>query len=260
MKPTDPKDPNRPPEGEEQSEPDMNDVAGELMAEMTRSDERAAELPPALARRLIAIGESEVAKAALGAPTGLVGGVRAARGPMGSPSDRAGLRVSSWGARAGWLVALAATVAWLVLPSPLAEKSMLDGANATGALLDSLLETPELVRVPWAASTDPAATTATGEVVWDARTQRGVMRIAGLVPNDPRLAQYQLWIIDGDRDARYPVDGGVFDVTGSGEVLVPITARLRVGRPTLFAITLERPGGVVVSARERLVLAAPVEG
>jgi hypothetical protein len=33
-----------------------------------------------------------------------------------------------------------------------------------------------------------------------------------------------------------------------------------VGRPTLFAVTLERPGGVVVSTRERLVLAAGVDG
>jgi hypothetical protein len=29
-----------------------------------------------------------------------------------------------------------------------------------------------------------------------------------------------------------------------------------VDRPTLFAVTVERPGGVVVSKRERIVLAA----
>jgi len=49
----------------------------------------------------------------------------------------------------------------------------------------------------------------------------------------------------------------VFDVTGD-EVVVAIDAKLRVREPTLFAITIEKPGGVVVSRRERLVLVAAV--
>ena len=134
------------------------------------------------------------------------------------------------------------------------------GPSSVAALRDSLLaDSSTMIRV-WAPSTDPAARSASGDVVWNPTQQRGVMRLVGLAPNDPRLAQYQLWIIDAARDARYPVDGGVFDVTESGEVFVAIGARLPVDRPTLFAITLERPGGVVVSTRERLVLAAPVEG
>ena len=43
-----------------------------------------------------------------------------------------------------------------------------------------------------------------------------------------------------------------------GEIVVAIDARLPVGKPTLFAITVERPGGVVVSSRERLPLLAQV--
>ena len=39
---------------------------------------------------------------------------------------------------------------------------------------------------------------------------------------------------------------------------MPITAKLAVHTPTLFAVTLEKPGGVVVSSRKRLVLAAKV--
>ena len=99
---------------------------------------------------------------------------------------------------------------------------------------------------------------AAGEVLWDPVTQRGVMRFTGLRANDPREAQYQLWIFDAARDERYPVDGGVFDIGPDGEVLVRIDARIPVQKATLFAVTLERPGGVVVSTRERLVLAAPV--
>ena len=73
--------------------------------------------------------------------------------------------------------------------------------------------------------------------------------------NDPVKAQYQLWIVDPERDA-HPVDGGVFDVPTAGEILVPIQAKLTIHRPTAFAITLEKPGGVVVSTQPLLVVAA----
>jgi anti-sigma-K factor RskA len=84
------------------------------------------------------------------------------------------------------------------------------------------------------------------------------MRIRGLASNDPKVTQYQLWIFDAERGDTYPVDGGVFDVTPTarGEVIVPIQAKLVVGKPVLFAITVEKPGGVVVSKRERIVLTA----
>lgn len=220
----------------------MEQEAAGPPAELVRTDEMEASLPPALARRLIAVGEGAAARRALG------------------PRPA---RHSPLAARGGWWIAAAAVVAWVMVPSPfVARRSQPSAgtADSARASVEQLLATATALHVPWVASTDPAATAATGEVVWDAATQRGVLRITGLVPNDPRLTQYQLWIIDAERDARYPVDGGVFDVTSAGEVLVPVTARLRVGRPTLFAITLEEPGGVVVSDRARLVLAAPVTG
>ncbi|MGL4551943.1 MAG: anti-sigma factor domain-containing protein, partial [Gemmataceae bacterium] len=96
-----------------------------------------------------------------------------------------------------------------------------------------------------------------GAVAWNNARQEGYLRLDGLPPNDPRVSQYQLWIFDADRDERYPVDGGVFDVPAAGAV-VPIRAKLGVGRPTLFAVTRERPGGVVVSDRRAVVLAAKV--
>ena len=112
----------------------------------------------------------------------------------------------------------------------------------------------------FAATTDQLATGASGDVVFDPVTQQGFMRLR-LQANDPRQREYQLWIFDGERDDRYPVDGGVFDVpTGAAEVIVPITARVRVGKPVLFAVTVERPGGVVVSAREHIVVLAQPTG
>ncbi len=45
---------------------------------------------------------------------------------------------------------------------------------------------------------------------------------------------------------------GVFDVpeSAAGDVLVRIDPRLPISRATAFAITVERPGGMVVSSRE----------
>ncbi len=114
----------------------------------------------------------------------------------------------------------------------------------------------DVVRSEWRPTKDAAGRGASGDVVWSPSAQRGYMRFAGLEPNDPATTQYQLWIFDSGRDARYPVDGGVFDVQAGGEVVVPISAALHVGAPTLFAVTVEKPGGVVVSKRERIVMTA----
>ena len=59
---------------------------------------------------------------------------------------------------------------------------------------------------------------------------------------------------DAGRDKRYPVDGGVFDVpANTAEVVIPIRAALMVRKPAAFAVTVEKPGGVVVSGREHVV-------
>jgi hypothetical protein len=108
----------------------------------------------------------------------------------------------------------------------------------------------------WTATPDPNARGASGDVVWSTTEQRGYMRFVGLAPNDPKQFQYQLWIFDKDRDDKFPVDGGVFDVSSTGEIIVPIAAKLHVTDATLFAVTIEKPGGVVVSKRERIVVTA----
>jgi hypothetical protein len=55
------------------------------------------------------------------------------------------------------------------------------------------------------------------------------------------------------------VDGGVFDVPQNGEVIIPIDAKIKVQKPTLFAVTAEKPGGVVVSKQEKVLAIAKVE-
>lgn len=124
-------------------------------------------------------------------------------------------------------------------------------------LRQEILASGDFVQWDWVGTADPTVGTVSGDVVWSPQRQTGTMRIGGLAANDPAEFQYQLWIFDQDRDERFPVDGGVFDVLDTqSEVVIPIEAKLPVDHPYLFAITVERPGGVVVSSRERIAILA----
>lgn len=95
-----------------------------------------------------------------------------------------------------------------------------------------------------------------GKVTWSDAEQEGYMTLTQLPANDPQAKQYQLWIVDPERDEK-PVDGGVFDIpAGEGTVIVPIRSALAVNDPKAFVITLEQPGGVVVSKQETVVALA----
>lgn len=97
---------------------------------------------------------------------------------------------------------------------------------------------------------------ASGNVIWSDQLQQGYMTLSGIPRNDPKKAQYQLWIVDPKRDEA-PVDGGVFDIPTDGSpVVVPISAKLALTNPQAFVITLEQPGGVVKSKQEQVVALA----
>ncbi|MDF1850814.1 MAG: anti-sigma factor [Verrucomicrobiales bacterium] len=96
----------------------------------------------------------------------------------------------------------------------------------------------------------------TGRVSWSDDLQKGYLSLEGIPVNDPTERQYQLWIVDPERDEA-PVDGGVFDVVAdAGTVRIPIDAKLRVDAPQAFVITLEKPGGVVKSNQKVVVALA----
>ncbi len=97
-----------------------------------------------------------------------------------------------------------------------------------------------------------------GEVVWSDAEQKGFMKFKGLATNDVAKETYQLWIFDETQDEKTPIDGGVFDIAQNGEVIITIDAKLKVNKPKLFAITVEKPGGVVVSKREKIAAIAKV--
>ena len=98
-----------------------------------------------------------------------------------------------------------------------------------------------------------------GDVVWSDAEQAGYVRLNGLPVNDKAKETYQLWIYDETQDKKTPIDGGVFDITSQGEVIIPIDAKLKAKNPSTFAITVEKPGGVVVSKGEKVAALAPVK-
>jgi hypothetical protein len=146
-------------------------------------------------------------------------------------------------------------VAEVPTPSPVTAPPLPEPAPPTAAEeRAALLAKSDSLKIPLAATKDPAAAGMSGDVVWDPVTQRGFLHFAGLAANDPAVHQYQIWIFDAARDKRYPVDGGVFDVpANAAEVVIPIRATLMVRKPAAFAVTVEKPGGVVVSGREHVV-------
>lgn len=168
----------------------------------------------------------------------------------------------------GWLgwVAAAAAIAVAVMVSNPIEPT---GPRTRTELVSWIDSHPSAVHWDWAPGLVEPDTDATGLVTFDPETQNGYMLIKGLAPNDPRFEQYQLWIWDQEREPDpenptplaenvHPVDGGVFDVSSEGEAVIPIDAKLQIGRPYLFAVTVERPGGVAKSAKERVpIIAAP---
>jgi hypothetical protein len=189
---------------------------------------------------------------------------RGARGP----------RAAARGGTAGWWAAAACLVlavfGWLRSPQPTVAPVASTPTTTSPAVAPpahvpaaaptlaeqraALLARPDSLKVTLGATKDPGAAGMTGDVVWDPATQQGFLRFVGLRPNDPQAHQYQLWIFDGERDQRYPVDGGVFNVPANDtEVLVPIHAAVPVRAAKTFAVTIEKPGGVVVSGREHVV-------
>jgi len=232
-------------------------------------------MPAHVGARVWAQAGQTFAPAPAPAPTAAPAPVVPLRAPgRGETPRRDRLRWAGWlAAAACFLLAIAAWIPRLIekpvarlpeppptapAPAPAPPEPPKTATPAEGRT--ELLADADAVRARWSAAKDPLGKGVEGDVVWSPSKQRGYMRLSGLAPNDPQKSQYQLWIFDKNQDQATPVDGGVFDVTASGDVVVPITAKLHVAEPTLFAVTVEKPGGVVVSKRDRLVVVASVSG
>ncbi len=163
-------------------------------------------------------------------------------------------------AATGWIAAAAALVLAVAGWWPrLDERGPEDLTAARDALL---ADAPDAVRVDWSNTEHPRAQQlGGGYVVWSDERQQGYMTFQNIPDNDPSEHQYQLWVFDATRSQDYPVDGGVFDATrnAAGEVVIPIENKLPVRQAALFAVTLEPPGGVVVSDRDPILWVAEPE-
>ncbi len=175
--------------------------------------------------------------------------IRHGRADVTPVIDLASRRATGMPSWSGWAAAAAIALWAMVGRNPTTE-----GPNASVVRARLVPTAGELA---WSPGPDAVADGAQGDVVWSDSAQAGVMRFQHLAANDPSKEQYQLWIFDAAGDERYPVDGGVFNVaTGGAETLVAINPAIRVTKATLFVVTVEKPGGVVVSDRSRVALVA----
>jgi hypothetical protein len=186
---------------------------------------------------------------------------RAESGVAGSIGGQRSSGVPGWGwfaAAASLLIAVAGW--WPRFTAPGATDAAL--ANLAEQRVQLIATAPDLVQSTWTdwelEGQGPEIKGVSGDVVFSPQTQSGYMRFVGLPPN-PAGSQYQLWVID-ERGLSQRVSGAIFDARGDGELIVPVQPRIVVGKPALFAITIEKPGGTWVSDMKRRVCVAAFKG
>lgn len=177
-------------------------------------------------------------------------------------------RPSFFGQWLGWAVAAAACLAlainlWLTRPQPPTEivknQETVKTPEPVAVLSPAQQREQLIVNVPDAVKINLNATDAksfsdlAGDVVWSNSQQKGFVHFRGLPANDRAKETYQLWIVDAAKNEKTPVSGGVFDVSDTGEIVVPVNAQLEIKSPKAFAVTREKAGGVVVSSPERVI-------
>lgn len=235
----------------------METAALAQLAFLKRDPGASRPMPAQLRARLAAMGQAQVAASTRPSarPVADLAAVRQRRQGLAEQVAPAAAPTRAWhrSPAIGWSVAAALALAVVVF-------QVQDTGGPAGVTLpderQALLSDPATITWPWNPPTEAGYEGVRGEVVWNSARQSGYLRLTGMPVNDPSAAQYQLWIVDPSRDRQHPVDGGVFNVASSGEVIVPIDTKLPISAPVAFAITLEQPGGVVVSAGPLLVVAA----
>lgn len=254
-------------------------AAASLELSMARCDQ---ELPTAVRDRLLkaaedfaanrsgteVIGRIGTGPSASAASASIARPARAMPSSAGVTSQPAAARgVPGWGWLAAAACLLLAVAGWWPrvagqgrgFAQAAGKESPADLVSQRAVLMASA---PDLVQTSWSdwslEGQGPEIAGVTGDVVFSPQRQTGFMRFKGL-PKNPTGSQYQLWIVD-ERGLSQRISGAIFDSHGQSELIVPISPRITVGKPALFAVTIEKPGGTWVSDMKRRVVAAPVPG
>jgi hypothetical protein len=175
-----------------------------------------------------------------------------------------------WFGWLGWAAAAAACVALAVsiftprnqnqfaggtTPSP-TQEDKLDPAQQRQKLVDA---PGQVLMAKLGKGTVKEIPDVVGDIVWSDEKQAGYIRVKGLPKNDVSKETYQLWIFEDNQGSKTPIDGGTFDINSDGEVIIPIDAKLKAKNPNMFAVTIEKAGGVVVSERGKIAALAKRE-
>jgi hypothetical protein len=166
-----------------------------------------------------------------------------------------------WAAAAAACIALAAVILMPRVPRTVYVnvpeiKEQLTPAQMRQRLMDT---STDVIKANWGPGNVKELKDISGDIVWSDSKQAGYMRFRGLPINEKDKQTYQLWIFDETQDEKTPIDGGTFDIQDNGDVIIPINAKLKAVHPKMFAVTVEKPGGVVVSKREKIPALAKVE-
>ena len=119
-----------------------------------------------------------------------------------------------------------------------------------------IASTNDIVKTEWKSPTDENKVL--GDIVWSNSKQKGYVRFSNLPTNDADKKTYQLWIVDAERNEKTPVSAGVFNVTKTGEIIIPVDVALKIKNPKQFALTREKSGGVMVSELDDVVAVAKI--
>ena len=170
----------------------------------------------------------------------------------------------------GWAVAAAACVALAVnlyytrlQPAPIVKgpettQTPIQPPSLSEQREQWLASSVDVIKAEWSDLDPKKPQNVQGDVVWSNSQQKGFIRFRNLPVNDKSKETYQLWIFDKNQDKKTPIDGGVFDATESGEIIIRINRKIEVKDPTMFAVTAEKPGGVVVSELGKVMAVAKV--
>ncbi|GIU82259.1 MAG: anti-sigma factor [Acidobacteria bacterium] len=157
----------------------------------------------------------------------------------------------------GWIVAGAACIAlavniWLTHFSSESKKEPKTPSLAEQR--EEILQMPDAIKLEWK---HPKTKEPLGDLVWSNSAQKGFARFYKLPANEPNKETYQFWVIDESQKS--PTDAGIFDITTEGEVILPVDTRIKVEKPKMFAVTIEKPGGVVIPSLDKITAVAEIE-